>query len=231
MIAHIGTDRRGRYVFEMEAEGRAEFGDETYPARVRLLLDLEQGADVPVREVPCPRPSTRPWWSGSRSRTDRGGATPAFRGDKSSTPISYGASSASAFLPKGTGKHRGDPGISSIPRPVEGTAPFFLQSGAAALVPGSVRGLHGPYLSTTATVLLLSCALIAASSAARLVPRERPGFQADRLVDEQIRKFPAGEGERSDGIVALGEIGDEPKRIDNPSSLGPSRSGSESAPT
>lgn len=55
VTASIGTDPRGRYVFEMEAEGEAEFGDETYPARVRLLLDLDQESSVPVEEVPWPR--------------------------------------------------------------------------------------------------------------------------------------------------------------------------------
>jgi len=54
VTAVIGTAPSGRYVFEMKAEGEAAFGDETHPARVRLVLDLAPG-DVPVEQVPWPR--------------------------------------------------------------------------------------------------------------------------------------------------------------------------------
>lgn len=54
VTAVIGTGPSGRYVYEMKAEGEAEFADETYPARVRLVLDLEPGT-VPLDEVPWPR--------------------------------------------------------------------------------------------------------------------------------------------------------------------------------
>lgn len=51
--ARIGTTR-GRYVYEMEGEGRASFDDTDYPASARLVLDLD-AASVPVEEVAWPR--------------------------------------------------------------------------------------------------------------------------------------------------------------------------------
>lgn len=40
LAAHIGTRESGVPVFEMEGAGQAGFGDKTYPARVKLRLDL-----------------------------------------------------------------------------------------------------------------------------------------------------------------------------------------------
>jgi len=53
VTAVIGT-LGDRYVFEMTAEGEASFGDETYPATFRLLLDLAEGTRE-VERVPWPR--------------------------------------------------------------------------------------------------------------------------------------------------------------------------------
>lgn len=40
LAAHIGTKESGVPVFEMEGTGQAGFGDKTYPAKVKLRLDL-----------------------------------------------------------------------------------------------------------------------------------------------------------------------------------------------
>ncbi len=40
LAAHIGTRENGAPVFQMEGSGQAGFGDKTYPAKVRLRLDL-----------------------------------------------------------------------------------------------------------------------------------------------------------------------------------------------
>ncbi len=51
--ARIGT-LRDRYVYEMNAEGRAEFGGKMYPSTMRLQLDLD-AATTPLDEVAWPR--------------------------------------------------------------------------------------------------------------------------------------------------------------------------------
>jgi hypothetical protein len=54
VTAKIGTAPPGRYVFQMEAEGRASFSDKEYPATARMTLSLEDGS-VPLEEVAWPR--------------------------------------------------------------------------------------------------------------------------------------------------------------------------------
>ena len=54
VTAKIGTAPPGRYVYQMEAEGRASFDDKEYPAKARMTLSLEDGS-VPLEEVAWPR--------------------------------------------------------------------------------------------------------------------------------------------------------------------------------
>lgn len=54
VTAVIGTAPSGNYVYEMKAEGEAAFGDETYPARARLVLELAPGG-APLEKVSWPR--------------------------------------------------------------------------------------------------------------------------------------------------------------------------------
>lgn len=54
VTAVIGTAPSGNYVYEMKAEGEATFGDETHPARVRLVLELAPGG-APLEKVAWPR--------------------------------------------------------------------------------------------------------------------------------------------------------------------------------
>ncbi len=54
VTAVIGTAPSGNYVYEMKAEGEAEFGDETHPARVRLVLEVAPGG-TPLERVLWPR--------------------------------------------------------------------------------------------------------------------------------------------------------------------------------
>jgi hypothetical protein len=53
VTAQLGT-LDGRRVFEMMAEGQAEFGDASYPATGRLLIDLSP-ADTEIELVSWPR--------------------------------------------------------------------------------------------------------------------------------------------------------------------------------
>jgi hypothetical protein len=55
VTASIGTHQAsGRYVYEMNAEGEANWSGDTYPATLRLQLDLA-GPDRPLEQVPWPR--------------------------------------------------------------------------------------------------------------------------------------------------------------------------------
>jgi hypothetical protein len=51
--ARIGNTR-GRYVYEMKAEGRVSYRNETHPSTARLLLDLDP-TSTPLEEVAWPR--------------------------------------------------------------------------------------------------------------------------------------------------------------------------------